>query len=251
MQLFTSLLLLIGCSACNAPASEPQAAPDRPVAGQDAGMHLTIPATADFDVTGDGSDPAWERAAWTPLSVRRDGGLGYATRFKMLYSETGLYILFDGADRRLIATLEGDYLKLWNEDVYEFFFWTDEAHPLYFEYEISPLGYELPLIIPNFDGTFFGWIPWQYDGERLTRKAVAILGGPQTSGAEIEGWRAEVFVPYALLAPLPNVPPQPGTRWRANFYRIDYDDGQTTYWSWSPIAQTFHEYERFGTITFE
>ncbi len=218
-------------------------------------MEMTIPTTADFDVTGDGNNPAWQQAEWAMLSPL-SGPLGaaehdYATRIKMLYSQTGLYVLFDGEDRALTATLEGDYLKLWTEDVFEFFFWTDEQHPIYFEYEISPLGYELPLIIPNFDGAFFGWIPWQYEGDRVTQKAVAILAGPQTSGAEIEGWRAEVFVPYDLLAPLPNVPPQPGMRWRANFYRIDYDDGKTTYWSWSPIERTFHEYERFGTIIFE
>ena len=145
-------------------------------------MQMTIPTTADFDVTGDGTNPAWDNAEWARLDIRRDGGHGYATRIKMLYSQTGLYVLFDGEDRTLTATLEGDYLKLWTEDVFEFFFWTDEQHPIYFEYEISPLGYELPLIIPNFDGTFFGWIPWQYEGDRLTQKAVAILGGPQESG---------------------------------------------------------------------
>ncbi len=60
-----------------------------------------------------------------------------------------------------------------------------------------------------------------------------------------------MFAPYELLAPLPNVPPQPGTRWRANFYRIDHDDGTRTYWSWSPIEESFHEYDNFGTIIFE
>ncbi len=248
-------LALVGLPACNAPSSDQNRVDDQTVIEEGTAMQITIPATADFDVTGDGSNPAWQNAEWVALNPL-SGPLGeaahdYATRIKMLYSDTGLYILFDGEDRALTATLEGDYLKLWTEDVYEFFFWTDEQHSIYFEYEISPLGYELPLIIPNFDGAFFGWIPWQYEGDRVTKKAVVILGGPQTSGAEIEGWRAEVFVPYDLLAPLPKVPPQPGMRWRANFYRIDYDDGKTTYWSWSPIERSFHEYERFGTIIFE
>lgn len=228
-----------------------------PACGQDgdesAGMkEMIVKTTEDFDVTGDGSNAAWQQAAWTPLS--RNAAVAehnYTARIKMLYSETGLYILFDGTDSLLTATLDADYLKLWTEDVFEAFFWTDEQHPVYFEYEISPLGFELPLIIPNFDGSFFGWIPWQYEGERLTRKAVSIQGGPQTSGARIEGWRAEVFVPYALLSPLQNVPPTPGMRWRANFYRVDYDGQKTTYWSWTPVESSFHEYDRFGTITFE
>ena len=32
----------------------------------------------------------------------------------------------------------------------------------------------------------------------------------------MDGWRAEVFIPFELLNPLRNVPPKAGTRWRAN-----------------------------------
>jgi len=39
-------------------------------------------------------------------------------------------------------------------DVFEFFLWPDERYPVYFEYEISPLGHELPILIPNFGGQF-------------------------------------------------------------------------------------------------
>ena len=39
-------------------------------------------------------------------------------------------------------------------DVFEVFLWTDEKQPIYFEYEISPLGYELPILVPNFGGKF-------------------------------------------------------------------------------------------------
>ncbi len=77
----------------------------------------------------------------------------------MLYSKTGVYVLFEGADKRITATKSEDYLDLWTEDVYECFFWTDERHPIYFEYEISPLGFELPILVPNFDGKFLGWRP--------------------------------------------------------------------------------------------
>ena len=213
---------------------------------------MIVKATDDFDVTGDGSNPAWQQASWTTLGRHATvAGHGYTTRAKMLYSSTGLYVLFDGTDSLLTATLDADYQKLWTEDVFEVFFWTDEQYPVYFEYEVSPLGFELPLIIPNLDGSFFGWIPWQYEGPRKTRKATSIVGGVRSSGARIEGWRAEVFIPYVLLAPLQNVPPEPGVRWRANFYRIDYDGGKTTYWHWKPIETSFHEYSRYGTISFE
>jgi hypothetical protein len=160
-------------------------------------------------------------------------------------------VLFSGSDAKLTATMKEDFLDLWTEDVYEFFFWTDERLPLYFEYEISPLGYELPIIIPNVDGKFLGWRPWHYEGDRKIQKATAIRGGEKKSGANAEGWTAEIFVPYTLLTPLGNVPPKAGTKWRANFYRVDYDDGKETAWDWVRVGPSFHEYKKFGTLVFE
>ena len=212
---------------------------------------LPVPRTDDFDVTGRGDAPQWQKARWEPLALRTAGGHAYPTRVKTLYSATGLYVLMDAADGVITATMKEDFLDLWNEDVFEFFLWTDERQPVYFEYEISPLGFELPILIPNFDGKFLGWRPWHYEGPRKTRKATSVVGGPKQAGAKISGWKAEVFVPFELLAPLGNVPPKPGTRWRANFYRIDYDDGKTTQWDWARVGATFHEFRKFGTLVFE
>ena len=122
---------------------------------------------------------------------------------------------------------------------------------MYFEYEISPLGFELPILVPNFDGKFLGWRPWHYEGPRKTRKATAVFGGPKQSEATVTGWRAEIFMPYELLKPLANVPPKPGTRWRANFYRMDYDGGRHTSWDLFPVGPGFHEFRKFGTLVFE
>mgnify|MGYP006176879765 CR=1 FL=1 len=77
-------------------------------------------------------------------------------------------------------------------DVFEVFLWTDERHPIYFEYEISPLNRELPILIPNFGGQFLGWRPWHYEKDRKTRKATAVTGGPKQSGAAIQGWRCRM-----------------------------------------------------------
>jgi hypothetical protein len=215
------------------------------------GPTLTVEPTADFAVTGDGRQPVWKRAEWTDLNRRPGGTLEYRSRVKLLYSDTGLYVLMDGTDSRLTATLPADFENLWTEDVFEFFLWTDERYPVYFEYEISPLNKELPILIPNFDGQFLGWRPWHYDGPRRTRKAVSIIAGEPTSGAAIGGWRAEVFVPYELLQPLKNVPPKAGTRWRANFYRVDYDHNRPTAWDWARVGDSFHDYQRFGTLRFK
>jgi hypothetical protein len=213
---------------------------------------LRVPATEDFQVTGDGSAAAWKLAPSTQLNKRPGGGKNdYQASFKVLYSKSGIYVLMDASDDLLTATMREDFLDLWTEDVFEVFLWPDERYPVYFEYEISPLGYELPIIIPNFEGKFLGWRPWHYEGDRKTRKAVTIVGGRQQSGAKIQGWKAELFFPYELLQPLQNVPPKPGTRWRANFYRVDYDGGEQMSWDWARVGPSFHEHKKFGTLIFQ
>ena len=211
---------------------------------------LTVKRSDDFEVNGSGDNAAWRQAEWVPLRRRQPDGHPFETRFKMLYSNTGLYFLMDGTDRKLTATMSEDFMDLWNEDVYEVFLWTDERYPVYFEYEISPLNRELPILIPNFGGQFLGWRPWKYDKDRVTRKATSVTGGAKQSGATIEGWRAEFFIPYRLLNPLQNVPPKAGTRWRANFYRMDHDEGKRTQWEWARVGNSFHEYQKFGELIF-
>lgn len=212
---------------------------------------LKVKPTDDFEVNGKGDAKAWDKTVWEPLQRREEKGLPYAAKVKVLYSKKGIYVLMDAEDRKLTAKFEKDFENLWTEDVFEVFLWTDERDPLYFEYEISPLGRELPIMVPNNDGKFMGWLPWHYEGGRKTRKATSAIGGDLKSGAEVKGWRAEIFIPYELLAPLRNLPPKPGTRWRANFYRMDYDDGNHTSWDWSRVGKTFHEYKKFGTLVFE
>lgn len=212
---------------------------------------LKVKPADDFAVTGDGSNAAWAKAAWEPLHRRNAKGADYETKFKALYSKTGIYFLMEGADTKLTATKTEDFDNLWLEDVFEVFLWTDERDPIYFEYEISPLNRELPIIVPNFDGSARGWRPWHYDGDRKVKKATSAIDGKVESGAAVKGWRAEFFIPYVLLDPMRNRVPKPGTKWRANFYRMDYDNGATSSWDWARVGNSFHEFRKFGTLVFE
>ena len=211
---------------------------------------IVVKKCTDFIVTGDGKSENGKSTDWIRLGRQGQGELDYPTRVKVLYSGTGIYFLFDCEDRKLTATLKGDNLDLYNEDVVEVFLWTDESFPVYFEYEVSPLNYELPIIVPNNRGTFLGWLPWHYEGDRRVQHETSVKGGPKESGASVKGWMAEFFIPYKLLAPMGNVPPVPGTKWRANMYRIDYDQG-ASHFSWQKTAGSFHEYNKFGTFIFE
>jgi hypothetical protein len=210
----------------------------------------SVKKCSDFKVTGDGSTSEWKNTEWLTVAGQGDGPALYSTKVKVLHSGTGIYFLFNCEDKKLTSTLQGDFLDLYIEDVVEVFLWPDESFPVYFEYEVSPLNYELPIIIPNYKGTFYGWKPWHYEGERLTQHATSATGGEKVSGGAVSGWIAEFFIPYKLLVPLNNVPPVSGTKWRANMYRIDYDNGPE-YFAWQKIDKGFHEYNHFGTFIFE
>jgi len=205
-----------------------------------------IKYSKDFPITGDGSAETWNSTDWLTLPLCSGNEVTYQTKMKLLYSDSGIYCLYYCEDNKITATLKEDFLDLWHEDVIEAFFWTDETVPLYFEYELSPLNYELPILVPNMKGKFFGWRPWHYEGDRRTKHATHISKYQTT----VNGWTAEFFIPYTLLTPLMNVPPGNGTRWRANFYRIDHDHGEAT-WQWQKVPGTFHDYEKFGTIVFD
>ena len=209
--------------------------------------------TEDFEVTGDGSSAAWNEAPWLSLEKRKETELNYTSQVKLLHSKTGVYVLFRGTDARISASLQSDGAKLWTEDVFEAFFWPDESQPEYFEYEISPLGFELPLLVSQRNGKMFRWQPWSTVDtvSRAVKKKVAVEGGRPRSGDRATAWSAEMYFPFALLEPLHNATPAPGTRWRANFYRVDYDSQPSTAWSWTPVERSFHQLSAFGTLIFE
>jgi hypothetical protein len=217
----------------------------------DASAVIKIKRCQDFEVTGTGDSPNWNLTEWIDIPLRNNAGEKYNTRSKVLYSENGLYFLFDCQDKKLTSTLKGDYLNLYDEDVVEVFLWPSEDFPVYFEYELSPFNYELPIMVPNYNGKFFGWLPWQYTGDKKTRHATSVSGGKPESGAAVSGWKAEFFVPFKLLNPLPKVPAISGTKWRANLYRIDYDGGKGGSYAWQKTQKNFHDYKSFGTFIFE
>jgi hypothetical protein len=78
-----------------------------------------------------------------------------------------------------------------------------------------------------------------------------VTGGDKKSGAAITGWKAEVFIPFALMEPMRNAKPDSGSRWRANFYRVDHDGGMSTGWDWARVGPSFHDFRNFGTLIFE
>ena len=171
---------------------------------------VTIKKCGDFKITGDGSSDSWKSTEWINLLQQDPDNSSYQTKVKVLYSETGIYFLFNCEDKKLTSTMKADNLNLWEEDVVEVFLWTDENFPVYFEYELSPLNYELPIMVPNNKGSFLGWLPWHYEGDRRTQHATSVTGGVRIKERQFQVGSPRVFIPYKLLNPLLHVPPVKG-----------------------------------------
>lgn len=228
------------------------------VAGKDQKMvevnedPLIVKKSRDFTLTGTGDEIQWEVAKWNLLTKLDSGGNDYRSRFKILYSEKGIYLLFNGEDEKITTRASQDFGAIYDGDAFEVFFHPNPEIPEYFEFEINQLSKVLILMISRKNGKGYDWIPWHYKNEKQTTTIVDIVGGKMEEGSPIRSWSAEVFFPYEILDLLDNIPPKSGTIWNANFCRLDYDSGNMIKWSWSPAIQnSFHELEKFRSIQFE
>ena len=156
---------------------------------------ILVKKSDDFTITGDGRAKNWDVAEWIIIPLRSGPGEKFTTKAKVLYSGSGMYFLFDCPDKKITSTMNADFMDLWTEDVVEVFLWTDESSPAYFEYEISPLNYELPILISNDNGDLVRWMPFHYDADRKTRHATTVRGGEKMSNASITAWTTEFFIP--------------------------------------------------------
>jgi hypothetical protein len=216
---------------------------------------LVVHKCDDFNITGKGDNPEWNKAPWLPLAKLDADGQPYESKFKILYSSKGIYLLFHSKDDKITTKDYKDFESIFNGDVVEVFFHPDPRLTVYFEYEVNALDKELILMISNLNGQDLkSWMPWHHGGKNSSRiiRMVDVAGGEKKVNGVITSWSAEIFFPYSALGLLPNVPPKSGTIWNANFCRLDYDSGKMIKWSWSPtIEKSFHELEKFRSIKFE
>ena len=211
---------------------------------------LLVRKCEDFTVTGKGDNVAWQKTTWNALTKIDSGGEENKTQFKIMYSPTGIYVLFEGDDSKITSNFQHDGDDLFDADVFEVFFHPVPTSPIYFEYEVSPLGKELVLLITNKNGKMSAWLPW-YRIDKHVQKKVIINGGVMKPNSPSKSWSAEIFFPYQLIDPITDTMPTSGMKWNANFCRLDYDTAKIVKFSWSPIKVAFHEFEKYRSIQFE
>ncbi len=218
------------------------------------GDDLLVRKCRDFDINGTGDNHEWKKTEYTSLIKLDKGGKNYDSKFKILYSTAGIYVLFSGQDDRITTNEYQDFGNIYNGDVFEIFFHPRPQLPVYFEYEVNQLGKQLILMISNINGQRNSWAPWHHTGKNESgiKMKVEVVGGMRKLNAPIRSWKAELFIPYASLGLVSNEPPASGTSWNANFCRLDYDSGSAIKWSWTPtIKSSFHQLDQFRSIKFE
>lgn len=200
-------------------------------------------------IDGDLSDPAWQQATEVILKGSMDGReVTYPTRARLLYDDTHLYVAFDAEDRDVWGDLRNRDEPIYNEEVVEVFLDANGDGRTYNELQVSPRNVNFDAYFPaRRQGMDTAW-------ESQMTSAVKVRGTLDDPNDQDQGWSAEMGIPYATLAEVPNIPPQPGDTWRFNLYRLEHLSRRTNIegQSFSPLfVGDFHHLPRFGLLKFQ
>ncbi len=218
-------------------------------------------------------DPAWAPVAWSEPFVDIEGARRplprWMTRVKLAWDSSALYIAADLEEPDLWATLTERDAVIYHDNDFEWFIDPDGDTERYFELEINALGTVWDLFLTR---------PYRHGGQAINawdivglRSAVARRGTLNQPGDVDQGWSVEMAIPWRAFADSGRtaVPPRPGSRWRINFSRVQWDhdvvDGQYRKrrdgdgrplpehnWVWSAQGEiNMHIPERWGTVVFQ
>lgn len=190
----------------------------------------------DFSPDGRLDEPAWGLTPLARIEYSLKESIAHpdlSTSVRLLWSDNYLYLAYEAPYTELAMREnppQQERLGLWEDDVVEVFIAPDpEQITRYTEYEWAPNGEQLDLRIdlPEKD---FAWSSGM-------ESAVVI-------DKEQKIYRVEARIPMKSITPLS---PQPGTRWRVNFYRNDNASG--AFLAWNPtLTSTAHTPEKMGWL---
>ena len=217
---------------------------------------VTIPQTSSvLTIDGRLDEPAWRVAAELSPFVRAPDGpsAGDRVRARALWSRQYLYVAFEVQDALLVSQFTQRDDPIYTQDAVEVFLDEDGDGKNYYEFEVSPSGvlFDVALAEPR-------------KGEASAFTAAEFRAGVFPDGTVNDdvpdrGYTVELQIPFLALAKFKQRPPSIGSTWRANFYVLDMtglpqpgapSPAQEGF-AWSaPQKPDFHEYRRFGELTF-
>jgi PQQ-dependent dehydrogenase (methanol/ethanol family) len=202
----------------------------------------------DPPLSADPSAPAWRTAGTAAISKDCSKQIDYPallTQVRSFWTDTHLYLLFSCPYKELNLFLPaqggGPRNKLWDRDVVEMFLgddWKNIRH--YREFEIAPTGDWIDLAIDlDHESYDQSWRSGWTTAARIDKDAHI--------------WYAAARIPLSAIS---SSPVKPGTKWRANLYRIEGlgPDSGRHFLCWQPTCvvnrDPNHVPENFGTLVF-
>jgi hypothetical protein len=244
--------------------------PEQPRA--DEPLHYRAPLAASPPrIDGRLDDAAWTLAPWTTDFVDIEGAGRppplLRTRARILWDRRYLYVAAELEEPHVWATLMERDAVIFHDDDFEVFLDPDPTRPGYYELEVNALGtvWDLRLTRPYREG---GRAIDRWDIGGLLH-AVGVRGTRNDPSDTDRGWSVELALPWAAFEEAGGKAPRPGSTWRINFSRVDWEldvvDGDYTKrraatgellpehnWVWSPQGEiNMHVPERWGFVMFE
>jgi Carbohydrate family 9 binding domain-like len=213
---------------------------------------------APIKIDGKLDDPAWQNAPWTGWFVDIEGDAKptprFRTRVKMLWDDQNLYIGAELEEPDVQATLREHDSVIFHDNDFEVFLNPTGDGLKYFEFEINALNTSWDLFLPK---------PYREGGKADNsweipglRSAVWIDGTLNNPVDHDRGWTVELAFPWTAFTPRSGKGrPSPGTEWRINFSRVEWNKklpgSKADNWVWSPQGLiNMHVPARWGVISF-
>ncbi len=201
-------------------------------------------------------DELWQKAETVYMKESKSGKPGtFETRVRLLYNSEYLYVGFECEDDFVWGTLKRRDDPIYDEECVEVFLNPANSGYCYYELNLSPKNIIYDAFVltarteQNADAKIMPLVDYDMEG-LLTRTRI---NGEVDQVGKSKGWMAEYAIPFSECLGATNRPPQPGDRWRINFYRIDsVAKGKPTLYAWNPTGYLkFHIPWRFGVLQFE
>src|SRR5439155_14915006 len=145
-------------------------------------------------------DPVWETAVWTSdfVDIITGGKVRLATRAKLLWDDSNLYIAAELREPHLRAKIDKRDEWVFHENAFEIFIDPDGDNQDYAEIQINALGTlcDVRMDKPYRDGGKPDMF-WDVQG---MRSAVHLDGTLNDVSDEDKGWTIEISIPWHALA---------------------------------------------------
>ena len=223
------------------------------------------------EIDGNIEEKAWKDAPWTDAFVDIEGNRqpkpAFATRTKMTWDDSHLYIAAELEEPHVWATLKNHDQIIYHDNDFEVFIDPEGNAHNYYEIEVNAYNTILDLFLAK---------PYRVGGQAMLHwdvhnfsSAVKIKGSLNNPSDQDAGWTVEMAIPFRSVS-MGNHPriPKEGTLWRINFSRVQWDveivdggyqkmkDKEGKFlpehnWVWSPQGVVnMHFPERWGYLLF-